>query len=220
MVSLCLYPFNPMSLKSILGLIVPPQPLHKHVAFLLFCAILMGLGLCPQSIVEHLELRPLEPISYRWFSAHYVHLGAVHALMNVAGCAVLWLLVVAFLPGRILLVLLLVLPLCISFGLVLTATDAMSYRGFSGAIYGFYAAGVMWYWWESRLFSFLLGAFLIGKIILEQMPNFDNTYLLSSIGGLVAVDSHLWGAVGGTLVTVIFLLGAKLNLTGFPRPWA
>ena len=209
-----------MSLKSMLGLIVPPQPLHKHVAFLLFCAILMGLGLCPQSIVEHLELRPLEPISYRWFSAHYVHLGAVHALMNVAGCAVLWLLVVAFLPGRILLVLLLVLPLCISFGLVLTATDAMSYRGFSGVIYGFYAAGVMWYWWESRLFSFLLGAFLIGKIILEQMPNFDNTYLLSSIGGLVAVDSHLWGAVGGMLVTVIFLLGAKLNLTGFPRPWA
>jgi hypothetical protein len=69
------------------------------------------------------------------------------------------------------------------------------------------------------MFCFLMGLFLVGKIILEQMPDFDNTYLLSSIGGLVAVDSHLWGAIGGTIVTVFFVLGAKLGIKGFPRPW-
>jgi hypothetical protein len=86
------------------------------------------LGTLPETIIEVLELQPLEPISYRWFSAHYVHLGAVHAWMNVAGCVVLWLLVVAFLPLRILIALLFVLPLFISIGLTLTADNSMTYR--------------------------------------------------------------------------------------------
>jgi rhomboid family GlyGly-CTERM serine protease len=208
-----------MNIKPLLATIIPAQPLAKHLAFLLFCVALIALGMLPEVLVESLELQPLEPLSYRWFSAHYVHLGAVHAWMNVGGSIVLWLLVVAFLPSRILIVLLLFLPFFISLGLTLGAENAMSYRGFSGAIYGFYAAGVIWYWWENRGFCFLIGLFLIGKIILEQMPNFDNTYLLSSIGGLVAVDSHLWGAVGGTVIAAFFLLGARLGIKGFPCPW-
>ncbi|BCD99121.1 rhombosortase [Marinagarivorans cellulosilyticus] len=208
-----------MFISPILEAVVPSQPRYKHVAFLFFCVVLLVLGALPEVVIEALELHPLHAASYRWFTAHYVHLGPIHALMNVAGCVVLWLLVVAFLPGRILIVLLLVLPIVVSAALVFTASDAMSYRGFSGALYGFYAAGVIWYWWENRLFAALLGAFLMGKIVLEQMPHFDNTYLLDSIGGLVAVDAHLWGAIGGIVVVVLFLFGAKFNISGFLSPW-
>ncbi|HEY7774601.1 MAG TPA: rhombosortase [Marinagarivorans sp.] len=203
-----------------LSALVPAQPLYKHVVFALFCVLVLALGFLPETAVNYLELRTSSGLSYRWFSAHYVHLGGLHAAMNVAGICVLWLLVVAYLPLRLLAILLLVLPFSISAGLFVSVAESSSYRGFSGALYGFFAAGIIWHWWLSRGFCILLGAFLLGKIVMEQLPGFDNTYLLSSIGGLVAVDSHLFGAISGSIVASVYLICAKLGLLGCNAPWS
>ena len=112
-----------------------------------------------------------------------------------------------------------VLPFVISAGLSLTPQEFASYRGFSGAIYGFFAAGIIWHWWQQRFMTLVLALFLVGKLVMEQMPHFDNGYLLSSIGGLVAVDAHLYGAITGSFLVCAYILLAYLGLLGCRFPW-
>ena len=199
--------------------IVPQQHPKKHIYFGVFVVLLLGLGLLPESWLQVLEYSYAKGFSWRWITGHYVHLGFYHALMNTAGAIVLWLLVVAYVPSLLLCALLLILPVAISAGLSLQPTDFLSYRGFSGALYGFFAAGIMWGWWQQRLLASVLSIFLIGKITLEQKPNFDYCYLLSTIGGLVAVDAHLYGAMVGAICTATYFLLAILGVPYCYRPW-
>lgn len=206
--------FNLMALG-----IVPDQPLYKHIAFLVFVALLLIFGVLPESALQILQLPFDGEFSWRWYSAHFIHLNFKHALMNAGGTLLIWLLVCAFLPSRLLLVLLLVLPFFISFGLNSAVQEFASYRGFSGAIYGFFAAGIVWYWWQQRLMTVVLALFLVGKLWMEQMPHFDNSYLLNAIGGFVAVDAHLYGALAGLLVTLVYILLAYIGWFGCRLPW-
>ncbi|WP_053979538.1 rhombosortase [Marinagarivorans algicola] len=190
----------------------------KHCGFMVFVSVLLLLGFLPEQQLQHLELHTYEHFSYRWLSAHFIHLGLQHAVMNVAGAIVVWLLCVSIVPTGLLLVMLLLLPVGVSLGLVMT-DSGMSYRGFSGAIEGFLVVGIIWHWWLSRRFSLLLGALVAGKLIIEQMPSFDNTYLLDSIGGLVAVDAHLYGVGGGLFLALVYLVLAYCNVPCFCAPW-
>jgi rhomboid family GlyGly-CTERM serine protease len=199
--------------------IIPQQALTKHICFAVFAGLLLLMGLLPESWIQLLEYSHVEAFSWRWLTAHFVHLGFYHALMNVACAVVLWLLVVAYVPSLLLIMLLFVLPFGISVGLGLKPAEFSSYRGFSGALYGFFAAGILWGFWYQRLLVCALGVFLTVKIAVEQMPNFDNAYLLSTIGGLVAVDAHLYGVLVGVLCTVVYVFLAVLGAPYCYRPW-
>ncbi|MDZ7923577.1 MAG: rhombosortase [Marinagarivorans sp.] len=199
--------------------IIPHQPRYKHAALLMFVALLLGFGLLPESVLQQLQFPFNGEFSLRWYSAHFIHLNFKHALMNASGAVLIWLLVCAFLPCRLLLTLVLVLPFAISAGLNLTPQEFVSYRGFSGAIYGFFAAGIIWHWWQQRFMTLVLALFLMGKLVMEQMPHFDNGYLLLSIGGLVAVDAHLYGALTGAFLVIVYILLARLGLFGCRLPW-
>lgn len=206
-------------LSFLASVVYPPQPLVKHITFAVFACGLLLIGLLTQEQLEVFELHTDAGISYRWMSAHFVHLGFQHTLMNVAGALAIWLLCVSVLPANLLVTLLLLLPLGISAGLVGGAELPLSYRGFSGAIEGFFVVGVIWQWWLSRIFSVVLGAFVVGKLIVEQMPNFDDTYLMDSIGGLVSVDSHLYGVIVGVVCATLYLTFAYFKVPYFFAPW-
>ncbi len=185
---------------------------------MVFMGILLLLSFLSEQQLEYLELHTHKSFSYQWLSAHFIHLGMQHTLINVAGATVVWFLCVSIVPARLLLAMLLLLPLGISAGLVMTNT-AMSYRGFSGAIEGFLVVGIIWQWWLSRSFALLLAFLVAGKLIVEQMPNFDDTYLLDSIGGLVAVDAHLYGVGGGLFLALVYLVLAYFKVPLFLAPW-
>ena len=197
----------------------PPQPLKKHICFLCFLFILMLVGLLPEYMLERGELRTYENASYTWFSAHFIHLNFQHTLMNVAGALVIWLLCVFVVPTILLVILMIVLPVAISLGLIFLSDVHLHYRGFSGMLEGFFIVGVIWQWWLSRTFSVILACFIMGKIITEQLPSFDDTYLMNYIGGLVAVDAHLYGLMCGITCAFIYLVLAIVKVPFCVAPW-
>lgn len=217
MVSLCRYLSEPSMLQSVL----PSQPLLKHLGFLLFLLLLLAFGFFPDAGLEQLEYRYSEPFSSRWLTAHFIHLTPTHMVMNVAGAAVLWALVVAYVPSFILVISLLVLPFVVSAGLQYSdlTSGLVSYRGFSGILYGFYLLGVFFAFWKERWIAATLLLFLLVKIFLEQLPSFDPEYMRDNIGGVVAVDAHLFGFLGGAMIIGLYYFGALLQLPGCILPW-
>jgi rhomboid family GlyGly-CTERM serine protease len=208
-----------LDLKNRLQALNPAPKNSKHVIFFAFCLVLLFLGLLPETLLEKAEFYYSSPFSLRWFSAHFIHLTFTHALLNVTGMIILWFLAVAYVPSCVLMWMLLLAPWLVSIGLYQGGDGAISYRGFSGIFCGFYVAGVIWCWRESRLFSLFLGAFLVLKIVFEQLPGFDNSYLMSTIGGLVAQDAHLYGALAGCFISCLFMLGIRMNIIDCRAPW-
>lgn len=213
-----------MHLKSLLGFIkalIPKQHWLKHIGFVLFLAVLLVLGIFPQEWLQGLEFHYSSTLSWRWYTAHFVHLTPFHALMNVAGAGALWLLIVAYAPTRLLLSGLLVLPWIVSAGLYHSGVseNMVSYRGFSGILYGFYFMGAFFTFWKERLTATVLLFFLVIKISVEQQPSFDNGYLMDDIGGWVAVDAHFFGLIGGVVMVLIYCLLAYFRKAGCTLPW-
>jgi len=133
---------------------------------------------------------------WRLLSAHYVHLGNAHLLLNLLGLAVIWLLV-----GRDNslsnwgLVLLLSMT-TVSAGFWFLDRDMLWYVGFSGVLHGLILAGAIAGCRKRPLESATLIVLIISKLAFEQisgpLPGSE-----SAAGGPVAVNAHLYGAIGG-----------------------
>ncbi len=152
--------------------------------------------------IEALEL-------YRLLSGHLVHLGAGHFLLNAAG-----LLLVAFLVGAGL--------SAAAWWLVLGASIAtidlafwflnptlIWYVGLSGVLHGMLVAGALVLFKQRPLESGVIVGLVVAKLAYEQLlgplPGSETTS-----GGLVVIDAHLYGAIGGVLGVLI--------LAGLRRP--
>lgn len=133
---------------------------------------------------------------WRLLTAHLVHLGAGHAILNAAG-----LVLVAWLYGP-----------CLSFrqwllagGMTVAGIDAAFwlleprldwYVGLSGLLHGLLAAGIVVRFGAARAEAVGVGLLLATKLAWEQLAG----ALPGSIelaGGAVVVDAHLYGAIAG-----------------------
>jgi rhomboid family GlyGly-CTERM serine protease len=154
----------------------------------------------------NLRLEPQAVLNGEWwrlFTAHWVHLGWAHTLLNTGGFLLLawlnpigsWKLWLAFYAFS---------SLCISAVLMFDQTIS-SYVGASGVLHGLLIiAAFTSQWLESwRRYSVLV--FISAKLIWEQTPVYSDQSVGELIGGHVAVNSHLIGGICGLLV-VIFLL--------------
>lgn len=194
--------------------------LKRHAPMLLFVLGVMLLGLLPEALLSHLEFYYAEGLSWRWFTAHFIHLGYHHLLLNMAGVVVMWFLAVMYVPRGLLLLLVVSLPLLISAGLYLLGSpdNISGYRGFSGAIYGFMVAGSAYLYRRDAWVAIGLLGFVIVKIIFEQLPSFDANYMQQTIGGAVEENSHLFGAVFGFFITMLYVALAVRKVPGFVKP--
>lgn len=135
---------------------------------------------------------------WRIFTGNFVHFGLYHTNMNCAGFAAVALILFRDAPLRILLLALVLVPLGVGIGLLLSQVDI--YRGFSGCNYGLLALGLLLGLRHNfRLYTLAL-LILGGKIAMEQMPGYDVDYLRNEIGVAVAVESHLSGFCAGLLL--------------------
>lgn len=193
--------------------LLPPVPAKRVWGLAGLILPMLALSLLPSSVLDLLTLNVTEPRLGAFWGAHFIHLTMQHLLMNVAGFTVIWLLTVAFVPLRWVFGLTLLLPPMVSALLIYSSdNDAIaSYRGFSGILYGYWICGIVWSWSQQRLVALGCLVVMIGKIAVEQRPDFDLGYLQNSIGGLVAVDAHLWGAVAGAMLTAAFVAIDKIR---------
>lgn len=137
---------------------------------------------------------------YRFLTGHLVHLSPTHAWLNgIALIVLVWIfregLTAKSLFGNILMLAVLVSSL------LLTASDIHWYVGFSGILHGLFVCLLM----QDQSFPpFIRIAALLalaGKLGFEQVYGaapLTNTW----IGGPVLTDSHLWGALGGVIITL------------------
>ncbi len=132
-------------------------------------------------------------------TGNFVHLGAGHLWMNMAGFALIVALVwTHFSIGEWALIIL-ISSLVVGIGMYFRDPNVLWYVGFSGTLHGLIIAGCLADMRHYPKSAALLLLLVIAKLIWEQiagaLPGSE-----SMAGGRVVVNSHLYGAVGGGIV--------------------
>jgi rhomboid family GlyGly-CTERM serine protease len=143
---------------------------------------------------------------WRLLSAHWVHLNLRHALVNIAGFALLWALFARDFSPRQWLIILAAAIIAIDAGLMLLDSTVEWYVGSSGVLHGILAAGTLAHLRRREPDGWLLAALLGAKLLYEQRIG----PLPFSGSREVVVDAHLYGVIGG--------LAAALALKPRPLP--
>jgi rhomboid family GlyGly-CTERM serine protease len=146
--------------------------------------------------------------SWRVLTAHLVHLGWAHTIMNLAA---LWL--IAWLFGRLFsprnwLWLGMATALGISAGLWWFSPEIDWYVGISGVLHGFTMAAAIILVAHRIAAGYLVLLMVGGKIFWEQASGALPMTAMTS-GGAVVVDSHLYGALVGALVSIAIVLNDR-----------
>src|SRR5690606_11652908 len=135
---------------------------------------------------------------WRLLTGHFAHLGFSHMLLNVAGLALVWLLVGsawtlwqwAFITFVSLAV--------IDLGFWFFDPGLTWYVGLSGLLHSMLVAGIIGRIRAAPGESFALGVIVLAKVAWEQfagpLPGSE-----SSAGGAVVVNAHLYGAIAGII---------------------
>jgi len=138
---------------------------------------------------------------WRLLSGNFVHLGWTHLWMNLAGLALIWILLGRLLSTAQWLLVIIVSSLAVGIGLLAFNPQLDWYVGLSGMLHGLFVAGLVNNIRRGLRLEWLLLIGLTAKLIWEQYSGAlpGSTELA---GGLVIVDAHLYGAIGGMLASV------------------
>ena|SRR5690554_5928431 len=170
--------------------VLQPKYILGFVSFLMLGATLFD-KLLPVFWLDTDSSLTLAKEGWRLFSAHFIHLNFYHALLNVSG---LWLCFVLCpeIFNRFLLIKIFVLSLGISLCLWWLSPEMMPYAGFSAVLYGLFVLGLLPKAYQqdkealfalSILMAWMLWQLLAGPFKAEEQL----------IGGEVASIAHLYG---------------------------
>ncbi|MEQ6342056.1 MAG: rhombosortase [Gammaproteobacteria bacterium] len=141
---------------------------------------------------------------WRLFTAHFVHLGWSHLLMNLAALALIWMLFGRMLRLSAWMAVSLASMLGVSLGLLFFSPSIGWYVGLSGMLHGLFAAGVMASLRAGNRLEIILLLLLLGKLVWEQIYG-PLPGTAEFAGGAVVTDAHLYGAVSGFMVVLVYM---------------
>ncbi len=142
---------------------------------------------------------------WRLLTAHVIHLGFEHALLDMAGLALMWALFAKDYSVGAWLWILGLSVVGVDAGLWLLSSTTQWYVGSSGVLHGVLAAGAFAHLRARQADGWVLALFLVGKLVYEQSAG----ALPLTAGGAVIVDAHLYGAVAGALAAALLRAVAK-----------
>ncbi|NAS10222.1 rhombosortase [Acinetobacter haemolyticus] len=170
-------------------------------------AVCVSVAACLQVFTDHFIYWKSSLLTEFWrlWTAHWVHVGWMHFLLNMLAFACL-----PFIFPHVrnwhLVALLLLLPPFISlvFYYYLPYIDA--YAGLSGVLHGLYTAVSIVYlqYQNERKFAVLVLVLIAAKLIWEN--TFGQSGTAQLIGSPVLTEAHLIGAIGGVLCGSGYLL--------------
>jgi rhomboid family GlyGly-CTERM serine protease len=148
---------------------------------------------------------------WRSFSAHFFHTNGFHLLLNLAALMLLWALHGQFYTVKNYSLLFISSALICSAGMYFFSPDIRQYVGLSGVLHGIFVFGAMMDVRQGDKTGYLLFVGVWLKIAHEQFYGASDE-VATLIDANVAIDAHLWGAIGGLLFTGCYLLYLrKLN---------
>jgi rhomboid family GlyGly-CTERM serine protease len=136
---------------------------------------------------------------WRLVTAHLVHLDLRHTLLNGLGLILMWALFVRDYRARQWFLILVTSAATIDAGMWFFDRGVNWYVGASGVLHGMMAAGVLAAVRRHEPTGFVLGAFLIGKLVYEQTTG---ALPLAGPAVPVVVDAHLYGVIGGAVAAL------------------
>ncbi|MEL6452386.1 MAG: rhombosortase [Pseudomonadota bacterium] len=137
---------------------------------------------------------------WRLLTGHVAHLTAAHAYMNILGLVFMTVLLWDALDPVGLIAACLASALAISFGILVFLPDLTTYVGWSGITHGVVAWGGLRLWQVGRRpFATIVLVGLSIKLGWESLMG-ATPGATEAIGGLILLESHLYGAIGGALV--------------------
>lgn len=147
---------------------------------------------------------------WRLFTAHFVHLGWGHLLMNLAALALIWGLAWRTLRVSAWVVISIISMTSVSAGLLVFNPALEWYVGLSGMLHGLFLAGIIANLTTPahRLEIVLLLA-LCGKVVWEQLYGPLPGSAAFAGGAVVVVDAHLYGLAGGLAGVLPYVLSRK-----------
>lgn len=169
----------------------------------------MASGALPEPWAQALELQPGLFHSHQYwrlFSAHFVHFGLYHSLMNGAALALVLQALAAGVPLALGLRVLGLCALAVGLGMALQLQPQEAYRGFSGVFCGLLAFGLLWHMRPTTPLLMFFYAGLVVKIGLEQLPQYNVDYLRGLMDFSVAVNAHAYGAACGSVAALYYRL--------------
>ncbi|MGH8267184.1 MAG: rhombosortase [Steroidobacteraceae bacterium] len=178
------------------------------LALLAACALLLSLTAAGHSgalLLRYDRAGLAEGQVWRLLTAHLVHLGVRHALLNCLGLVLLWALFARDYTPRQWLPIVLGAMAAIDAGLWWFDSTVLWYVGSSGVLHGVMAAGALAHLRRREPDGWLLGAFLLAKLTWEQWMG----ALPLSGSDPVVVQAHLYGVVGGLAMASIRRPAAK-----------
>ncbi len=140
---------------------------------------------------------------WRLLSGHIAHLGFRHLLLNLAGLALVWLLVGRRYRTRHWILVAAISVLLMDAGFWFVDAGMRWYVGLSGLLHGLLLAGAIRGLRSLPVESIVICTLVVAKLAYEQvagpLPGAE-----AAAGGAVVVNAHLYGAIGGALATLVF----------------
>ena len=143
--------------------------------------------------------------AWRLLTAHYVHLNAAHAAMNLVALALTLALLGDAARAGVWLGVYALLSLAISAALWRADPGVVRYVGASGVVHGLIAFGALLRWRRARLESVLLLAGLAIKLVVEARSG-ASPASEALIGAPVVTAAHRYGAIAGAAIAAIVLV--------------
>jgi rhomboid family GlyGly-CTERM serine protease len=172
---------------------------NAGLAWLVVVVLLAALFLPGEALEYRRALALREP--WRLFTAHFVHLGFLHALLNGVALVLLAHLFAGRLRARAFFGILALSPVLLSAAFLLVLPELQWYRGLSGVLHALFFAGcVVWIADSAGRARWLPIAALVGgaiKVLLEQP--WDASFPVHELLRIAVVpQAHLIGAIVGT----------------------
>ncbi len=133
---------------------------------------------------------------WRLITGNFVHLSGSHALLNITGLGLIWLLFGHYYRNTTWIIVLLCSVLTTTLGLWVFNPKLDWYVGLSGSLHGLFIAGCIAEIKAKSQTGILLLIIIVLKIIWEQYQG-PLPGTAAAAGGNVIVDAHLYGAVAG-----------------------
>lgn len=140
---------------------------------------------------------------WRLISGNFVHLGAGHLWLDVAGLALLLLFFRDVFAPRDWAVAVGVGALAVGAGLWYLNPEVWRYVGISGVLHTLLFAGLLLSFRHSPWINGIVFVAMAARIWSEQQPDYDVNYMHETIGGAVMVDAHFYGALAALPVVAL-----------------